>query len=94
MNSREVKVLIINAIYRSALDNDLLWIRLLITSRDKLSIDIDIIMPVTPEKLDELLDGVASEQGFLRKELQLNILDQNGHYFLTKADSNPAEYGH
>lgn len=39
-------------------------------SSKRLSIDIDIIMPVKPEKLDELLDGVASEQGFLRKELQ------------------------
>jgi len=39
-------------------------------SSKRLSIDIDIIMSVTPEKLDELLDGVASKQGFLRKELQ------------------------
>ncbi len=41
-----------------------------LNSSKRLSIDIDIIIPVTPEKLDELLDGVASEQGFLRKELQ------------------------
>jgi len=39
-------------------------------SSKRLSIDIDIIMPVKPENLDELLDNVASEQGFLRKELQ------------------------
>lgn len=39
-------------------------------SSKRLSIDVDIILPVKPEKLDELLDGVASEQGFLRKELQ------------------------
>lgn len=39
-------------------------------SNKRLSIDIDIIMPEKPEMLDELLDGVASEQGFLRKELQ------------------------
>ncbi|NCB96837.1 MAG: hypothetical protein EOM36_00550 [Bacteroidia bacterium] len=41
-----------------------------LNSSKRLSIDIDIIMPVKPEELDELLDGVASEQGFLRKELQ------------------------
>ncbi len=41
-----------------------------LNSSKRLSIDIDIIMPVKPEKLDELLDVVASEQGFLRKELQ------------------------
>ena len=52
------------------MDNLLLWIREVITSCDNFSIDIDIILPVKPEKLDELLDGVASEQGFLRKELQ------------------------
>ena len=39
-------------------------------SSKRLSIDIDIIMPVKAEKLDDLLDNVASEQGFLRKELQ------------------------
>jgi predicted nucleotidyltransferase component of viral defense system len=39
-------------------------------SSKRLSIDIDIIMPIKPEKLDEILDGVASEQSFLRKELQ------------------------
>ncbi len=41
-----------------------------LNSSKRVSIDVDIIMPVKPEKLDELLDGVASEQGFLRKELQ------------------------
>lgn len=41
-----------------------------LNSSKRLSIDIDIIMAVKPEKLDELLDSVASEQGFLRKELQ------------------------
>ncbi|HAJ99573.1 MAG TPA: hypothetical protein DCM62_06075, partial [Bacteroidales bacterium] len=35
----------------------------------RLSIDIDILMPSKPEKLDEQLDGIAKEQGFLRKEL-------------------------
>jgi predicted nucleotidyltransferase component of viral defense system len=41
-----------------------------LNSSKRLSIDIDIIMPVKPEKLDELLNGAASEQGFLRKEFQ------------------------
>jgi predicted nucleotidyltransferase component of viral defense system len=41
-----------------------------LNSSKRLSIDIDIILPLKPEKFDELLDGVASEQGFLRKELQ------------------------
>jgi len=41
-----------------------------LNSSKRLSIDIDIIMPLKPEKLEELLDGVASEQGFLRKEWQ------------------------
>ncbi len=39
-------------------------------SSKRLSIDIDIIIPAKTEKFDELLDGVASEQGFLKKELQ------------------------
>ena len=39
-------------------------------STKRLSIDIDIIMPVKLEKLDDLLDNVTLEQGFLRKELQ------------------------
>lgn len=41
-----------------------------LNSSKRLSIDIDIIMPVKPEKLDELLDVVASEQDFMRKEIQ------------------------
>lgn len=40
-----------------------------LNSSKRLSIDIDIIMPVKPEKLDNFLDSVALEQGFLRKEL-------------------------
>ncbi|MDX9847667.1 MAG: nucleotidyl transferase AbiEii/AbiGii toxin family protein [Tenuifilaceae bacterium] len=54
-----------------------------VSSPKRLSIDIDIIMPVKPEKLDELLDGVASEQGFLRKELQQRTTDSKidkAHY--------------
>lgn len=41
-----------------------------LNSTKRLSIDIDIIISKKPEKLDELLDKVATEQGFLRKELQ------------------------
>jgi hypothetical protein len=41
-----------------------------IKSSKRLSIDIDIIMPVKPEKLDELLDIIAAEQGFPAKKLQ------------------------
>lgn len=41
-----------------------------LNSSRRLSIDIDIIMPVKDENLDELLEGVVSDQGFLRKELQ------------------------
>jgi predicted nucleotidyltransferase component of viral defense system len=41
-----------------------------LNSSKRLSIDIDVIMPVKPKKLEELLDGVASGQGFLRKEMQ------------------------
>jgi predicted nucleotidyltransferase component of viral defense system len=41
-----------------------------IKSLKRQSIDIDVIMSVKPENLDDLLDTVASEQGFLRKELQ------------------------
>jgi predicted nucleotidyltransferase component of viral defense system len=54
-----------------------------LNSSKRLSIDIDIIMPVKPQKLDELLDGVASEQGFLRKELQQRITNSKidkAHY--------------
>jgi 3-methyladenine DNA glycosylase AlkC len=36
----------------------------------RLSIDIDIILPKEIEDLEEQLDAVAEEQGFLRKELQ------------------------
>jgi len=39
-------------------------------STKRLSIDIDIILPKETKKLDTLLNNVASEQGFIRKELQ------------------------
>jgi len=40
-----------------------------LNSTKRLSIDIDIILPKVPEKFDDLLDALAKEQGFLRKEL-------------------------
>lgn len=43
---------------------------LLLDSTKRLSIDIDIILPKTPDNLEEILDRVAKEQGFIRKELQ------------------------
>ena len=39
-------------------------------SAKRLSIDIDIILPSEIDNLEEILDAVAAEQGFLRKELQ------------------------
>lgn len=39
-------------------------------STKRLSIDIDIILPDEIDDLEEILDAVAAEQGFLRKELQ------------------------
>ncbi len=36
----------------------------------RLSIDIDIILPAELDKLEDILDIMAKEQGFLRKELQ------------------------
>jgi hypothetical protein len=41
-----------------------------LNSSKRLSIDIDIILSVNPEDIDELLDRVASEQEFLKKEIQ------------------------
>lgn len=41
-----------------------------LNSTKRLSIDIDIILPVKPEKLDELFNKVVTEQGFTRKEIQ------------------------
>lgn len=40
-----------------------------LNSSKRLSIDIDIILPKKPEDLDQILGRVASEQGFVRKEL-------------------------
>lgn len=41
-----------------------------LNSSKRLSIDIDIIIPAKPENFDEILDKVANDQGFLRKEPQ------------------------
>ena len=39
-------------------------------SSRRLSIDIDIVMPQEVENFEAILDSIAEEQGFLRKELQ------------------------
>ena len=52
-------------------------------SAKRLSIDIDIIIPVKPANLNEILDKVAEEQGFLRKEEQkrtANTKIDKAHY--------------
>lgn len=41
-----------------------------LNSTKRLSIDIDIILPQALDNLDEVLDKVVKEQGFVRKELQ------------------------
>ncbi len=41
-----------------------------LNSTKRLSIDIDIILPTAPKNLEDILDAVAKEQGFIRKELQ------------------------
>jgi len=41
-----------------------------LNSTKRLSIDIDIILPTAPKNLEDILDTVAKEQGFIRKELQ------------------------
>jgi len=43
---------------------------LLMKSTKRLSIDIDIILPKSSDRLDKILDKVASSQGFIRKERQ------------------------
>jgi predicted nucleotidyltransferase component of viral defense system len=54
-----------------------------LNSSKRLSIDIDIIISEKQDNIDEFLDKVASEQGFLRKELQernINIKIDKVHY--------------
>ncbi len=41
-----------------------------LNSNKRLSIDIDIMLPEAPDNLNEILDNVVKEQGFLWKELQ------------------------
>ena len=41
-----------------------------LNSSKRLSIDIDIILPNAPKNLEDILDRVATEQDFIRKELQ------------------------
>ncbi|NQU66515.1 MAG: nucleotidyl transferase AbiEii/AbiGii toxin family protein [Candidatus Marinimicrobia bacterium] len=68
-----------------------------LNSTKRLSIDIDIILPNTPEKLDDIFDSVANEQGFLRKEMQhrktqLKIIKEHYKFFYTPIHkSNKAE---
>lgn len=42
-----------------------------LNSTKRLSIDIDIILPVLPENFDTRLDAIAIQQGFIRKEEQV-----------------------
>lgn len=54
-------------------------------STRRLSIDIDIIMPEKPSNLDEIMDEVAKEQNFLRKEQQQRVKNtkiDKAHYKL------------
>lgn len=54
-----------------------------LNSAKRLSIDIDIIMPEKPDNLNETLDKVAEEQGFIRKEEQKRIANtkiDKAHY--------------
>ena len=46
-----------------------------LNSAKRLSIDLDIVIPEKPEDLEETLDKVAMEQGFLRKEEQKRTSD-------------------
>lgn len=48
---------------------------LMMSSTKRLSIDVDIILPVMPENLEDLLGRVASEQGFTRVEQQHRSTD-------------------
>ena len=54
-----------------------------LNSTKRLSIDIDIIMTGKPDNLNEILDKVAAEQGFIRKEEQkrtANTKIDKAHY--------------
>lgn len=61
---------------------------LLMDSAKRLSIDIDIILPETPQNLDDILNKVAEEQGFIKKELnhrdtKLKIPKEHYKFFYT-----------
>lgn len=61
---------------------------LLFNSTKRLSIDIDIILPNEIKDLESVLDAIAKEQGFLKKELQdrnsnLKIKKQHYKFFYT-----------
>ena len=43
---------------------------LLLDSTKRLSIDVDIVLPAAPKNLEGVLEAVAKDQGFIRKELQ------------------------
>ena len=69
---------------------------LLMNSTKRLSIDIDIILPEALGNLDELLDTVANEQGFIRKELQYRnahtkIKKEHYKFFYTPLHKSKAE---
>ena len=54
-----------------------------LNSTKRLSIDIDIIISEKPDNLNEILDKVANEQGFIRKEEQKRIVNtkiDKAHY--------------
>ena len=54
-----------------------------LNSLKMLSIDIDIVIPNKPDNLNEILDKVAAEQGFIRKEEQkrtANTKIDKAHY--------------
>ena len=54
-----------------------------LNSTKRLSIDIDIVLPVAPDNLGEILDTLAKDQGFLRQALQhrdINSTIKKEHY--------------
>lgn len=59
-----------------------------LNSTKRLSIDIDIILPKRHENFESVLDEIAKEQGFLRKELQnrdtkTQIMKEHYKFFYT-----------
>lgn len=69
---------------------------LLMNSTKRLSIDIDIILPQIPENMEAILDTVATEQGFIRKELKhrkahTKIKKEHYKFFYTPMHKSKAE---